>query len=113
MSDESRLHLLNNGATDRQKKKVASQNATVGEVNEAIQRLQDESERMVRWYVTQLPELVARMVADAMIANKLTEFPPQPVWDVYRAAGHTAESDPDGHSAQAAVSATDDPTAPT
>ncbi len=74
--DESRLHLLDNGLSPRQKKNVGSQNATLAELHTALAAERVENEKMVKWYCMQLPELVARMVTDALAANGLTLRPP-------------------------------------
>lgn len=91
MSDESRIQLLNNGLSDRQKKRLGAQNVTLDEVNQAFVAEREENERMVKWYMHQLPELVAKMLADALQANGLNLLPPQPVWDQHRKAVEAPE----------------------
>lgn len=105
---ESRIQLLNNGATPKQKAKVASHNATIGELNDALAAERIENEKMVRFYLEQVPELVARMIADCLKANGLQMLPPQSVWDAHRPpAGHTAEIVTDTPPAQHAAEAPD------
>lgn len=77
MSD--RIHLLNNGLPPRQKKNVASQNATLGEVNDALMAERVENENMVKWYMDQVPEKVATMVAQILAANGITMKGPEPI----------------------------------
>lgn len=63
---ENRIHLLGNGIRPKQKKNVESQNITVGEVSAAFEAERVENEKMVKWYMLQVPELVERMVQDAV-----------------------------------------------
>lgn len=77
MSDHGRIHLLNNG---RSPAKASGDFITVAKaqamVEAALQFERAENEKMVKWYCSQLPELVARMVSDALAANGLTMLPP-------------------------------------
>lgn len=65
MSD-SRILSLSNGLPDRQKARLAAQNVTVGEVNDALERQAAEYDAMVKHYLAQVPDLVARMIVDFM-----------------------------------------------
>lgn len=76
MSDESRIHLLDNGLSDRQKKRLGGLNVSVAELRQALLDEREENEKMVKWYCLQIPELVAKMVSDALAANGLTMLPP-------------------------------------
>lgn len=52
---------------------------TVDQVKALIATERDEAEKMVKWYMSQFPELVATMLAQAFIAHGLTlQAPPSP-----------------------------------
>ncbi len=69
MSDESRIIQLNNGLTPRQKRTVGQQNVTVAEVDKAFKSERAENEKMVKWYMDQVPAFVAGLVAQILAAN--------------------------------------------
>lgn len=73
---ESRLHILGNGLTPRQKKNMGQLNVTLDEMNEAFSSERIENENMVKWYMQQIPGLVAKMLGDALAVNGLTMAPP-------------------------------------
>lgn len=80
MSDDSRIHLLNNGISDRQKKKVGAQNATLDELaalgNQLRLDTQAETITVCEHYMSQIPELVAHMLGDAFAAHGIVLQPP-------------------------------------
>ncbi len=77
---ESRIALLGNGLDQRQKKKLGAQNATLDEVKQALVDERPEIEEMVKWYMRQVPGLMAHMMAgmlaDFATQNGLTFVPP-------------------------------------
>lgn len=73
---ESRIHLLGNGIPERQKAKLAAQNVTVGEVEQAILAVREENRAMVEFYMRQVPDLFLRMIADFATAQGWEIKPP-------------------------------------
>lgn len=74
MSD--RIHVLNNG---RSPAKKSGDFITRGEAEAMVLAERAENEKMVRWYLTQLPELVAKMLGDALAVNGLVMKAPESV----------------------------------
>lgn len=66
-------------------------------VNAAVQRERAENEQMVKWYMMQIPELVAKMLGDALAANGLEMKGPQ---EASNPAGHAAAQDDTAFRAQ-------------
>lgn len=77
MSDENGLILTNGRAPSNKRGDFVTRAHAERMVAEAIQRERVEYEKMVKWYIMQVPELVAKMVWDAMAANGLTMQGPQ------------------------------------
>lgn len=76
MADESRIHVLNNG---RSPMKRGGDYITRSQAEQMVLAERAENERMVQWYMHQIPELVAKMLGDALAANGLTmQGPPAP-----------------------------------
>ncbi len=48
-------------------------------VESAVMAERVENEKMVKWYMNQIPELVARMLGDALAVNGLVMKGPEPV----------------------------------
>lgn len=71
---ESRIHLLNNGRAPLNKK---GDLITRGQAEQMVLAERAENERMVQWYMQQIPELVAKMLGDALVANGLTMHGPE------------------------------------
>lgn len=85
--NESRIHLLGNGISDCQKAKIAAQNVTIAELTEALQAERVENENMVKWYMEQIPGLVATMLGDALAAQG-KELAPPPAEEPCRDCGN-------------------------
>lgn len=72
MSD--RIHVLSNG---RSPAKKSGDFITRGEAEAMVLEERAENEQMVKWYMRQLPELVAKMLGDALAVNGLVMQPPK------------------------------------
>lgn len=91
---ESRIHVLNNG---RSPAKRGGDFITRAQAEQMVMAERAENERMVTWYMQQIPELVAKMMADMCKANGLEfkgpEQPQTPAADAGQ-SGDAAAPDP-------------------
>ena len=72
---ESRIALLDNGVSPRQKARAGSHNATVAEVHESITAVRGEIVQVVEHYMRQVPGLFGRMLDDLMAKGILMPGP--------------------------------------
>lgn len=76
MSD--RIHVLSNG---RSPAKKSGDFITVAQAEQMVMAERAENENMVKWYCMQIPELVAKMLGDALAVNglvmKAPDAPPE------------------------------------
>lgn len=93
MSEGNGLILTNGRAPKNKRGDLVYRGDVDKMIAEAVQAERVENEQMVKWYMMQIPELVAKMLGDALAANGLVMQGPQ-------GAGHTADESAPASDAQ-------------